>query len=151
VPAQLGDGELGAGRLAVPAVGGHGLEGVRDEDDARLERDPVGGEAVGIAAAVVALVVMAHPARLARHVGGADDVAAEERVALHDGVLGVGELEAVARGVVAVLKAEPGQRARPVAGDGAPGRRPQVAETTTELSRGTRSGPPPHARPRRAR
>ena len=80
-----------AGRLAVGAVGGHRLERVGGEDDPRLEGDGVAGEAVRVAAAVEALVVVAHPVRLERHVGGLDDVEPEQRVALHHLVLVVGE------------------------------------------------------------
>src|SRR4051794_12912780 len=40
----------------VRALGGHGVEGVRDRDDARAERDLVGDLAVRVAAAVPALV-----------------------------------------------------------------------------------------------
>ena len=90
--AELADREGLPGREAIGPVGGHRLEGVGDKDDARLERDLLAGEAVGIAAAVEALVVVAHPARLELHVGGLDDVVAQQRVALHVLVLVVGEL-----------------------------------------------------------
>ena len=59
---------------------------------ARLQRDLLAGEAVGIAAAVEALVVVAHPARLDLHVGRLHDVVAQQRMALHLLVLVVGEL-----------------------------------------------------------
>ena len=90
--AELGERELLPGRLAVGPVGGHRLEGVGDEDDRATRAGSVAGQAVGVAAAVEALVVVAHPARLDSHVGGLDDVVAEQRVALHLLVLGVGEL-----------------------------------------------------------
>src|SRR5215207_11223599 len=49
-----------AHRIAVRALGGHGVEGVADGHDAGAERDLVPAQTVGIAAAVPALVARAH-------------------------------------------------------------------------------------------
>jgi hypothetical protein len=91
VAAQLVERELLARGLAVRPVGGHRLERIGDEDDPGLEWDRVAGQAVGIAAAVEALVVVADPCRLERDVRRLDDVAPQQRMALHHLVLGVGE------------------------------------------------------------
>ena len=48
---------------AVRAVLGHRVERVADGDDARAERDRLAAEAVGVAAAVPALVARAHDRR----------------------------------------------------------------------------------------
>ena len=47
---------------AVAAIAGHGVPGVAGEHDARAERDVLAGQAVGVAAAVPALVAGAHDA-----------------------------------------------------------------------------------------
>ena len=64
-------------RGTVGPVGGHRLEGVRHHDDARLERHVAAREAVGVAAAVEALVVMQDPPRLLVQLGRRDDVGPE--------------------------------------------------------------------------
>ena len=56
VGVQLGDRDLERQRLAVRAVGRHRVEGVAGGDDAGGDRDRLAGQAVGIAAAVPALV-----------------------------------------------------------------------------------------------
>ena len=53
---QLRAGRVGRDRALVRAVGRHGVERVADGDDARAQRDAAAGQAVGVAAAVVALV-----------------------------------------------------------------------------------------------
>ena len=58
---DLRDRFLERERRAVEAVGRHRVEGVGDEDDARAERDLLAGEAVGVALAVPALVMVQHP------------------------------------------------------------------------------------------
>jgi len=65
---------------------------VADEDDARLERDLVAGDAVGIAAAVPALVAVAHdrPHRL-EPIDRRDDPLAERGVRLDQATLLGGE------------------------------------------------------------
>ena len=47
----------------VDAVGRHRVVGVGDEEDPRAERDLLAGEAVRVAGAVPALVVVEHPGR----------------------------------------------------------------------------------------
>src|SRR5207244_3549851 len=51
VPAQLLQGLVMRNRPAVGAVAGHRVEGVRDEQDARRERDVLAGQAVRVAGA----------------------------------------------------------------------------------------------------
>ena len=60
---ELRECVLGRGSWAVRPLGGDRLERVGDEDDARLERDLVATEAVGVATSVDVLVVMEHPTR----------------------------------------------------------------------------------------
>jgi hypothetical protein len=74
VCAQLGERGVLADAVAVGALGGHRVEGVDGEDDPRLERDVVGREHVGIAAAVDALVVVADHARLGVHAEASQQV-----------------------------------------------------------------------------
>jgi hypothetical protein len=90
VAAQLGEGELRAGRLAVRRsdVIASNASATRTIRDSSGIRSPASR---GVAGAVEALVMVADPRRLERHVGGLDDVEAQQRVALHDLVLGVGE------------------------------------------------------------
>ena len=56
---ELGPGPVGRQGRPVDAVAGHRVEGVGDGDDPTAQRDRAAGEAVGIAAAVPALVVVA--------------------------------------------------------------------------------------------
>ena len=76
-------------RLAVRAVARHRVEGVDDGDDARAERDLVERQAVGVAAAVGALVRRADDRadRLERR-RRRDDALAHRAVALHEQPLG---------------------------------------------------------------
>ena len=72
-------------RAPVRAVGGHRVPGVADRDHARAERDRVAGEAVGVAAAVEALVARAHELRdVGQRRRGGQDALADERVAAHE-------------------------------------------------------------------
>ena len=66
---------------------GDRLERVGDEDDARLERDLVASESVGVAASVDVLVVMEHPARFLVELGGLDDGITDVNVSAHRGGL----------------------------------------------------------------
>src|SRR5437763_653733 len=62
-PGPLAEAPAGlGGREALPVgpVGGHGVEGVADEDDARLERDLLAALSVRVARAVPVLVAVAH-------------------------------------------------------------------------------------------
>ena len=66
---------------AVAAIAGHRVPRVADEDDARAQRDVLAGQAVGVAAAVPALVAGAHDAAHgAQRLGRADDALADDRV-----------------------------------------------------------------------
>ena len=77
----------------VRPVGGHGVEGVADEDDARLERDELAGELVRIPAAVPPLVTMAHDrADVLQAVDRRDDPLAELGVRLDHRALLDGEV-----------------------------------------------------------
>src|SRR5262249_27700358 len=58
---ELLDRLVGRDAPPVDALGGHGVESIRDEDDPGAERDALAGEAVGVAAAVPALVMVEHP------------------------------------------------------------------------------------------
>src|SRR3990172_949351 len=85
----------------VGAVGGHRVEGVADEDDARAERDLVAGEAVGVAAAVVVLVVVGDYRRGGRQVGeAAGDPGAHLRVPLDHRPLVLAEAAGLLQDVV---------------------------------------------------
>ena len=77
---------------AVAAVAGHRVPGVAGEDDARAERDGLAGQAVGVAAAVPALVAGAHDApHGAQRLGRADDALADDRVLADEAPLGLVE------------------------------------------------------------
>jgi hypothetical protein len=79
-------------RLPVGAVGGHRVVGVADEDDPRAERNLFAGEALGIAAPVEALVLVAHERQdVAQELDRGQDALAHDGVALDDGPLLVGE------------------------------------------------------------
>ena len=70
---------------AVGAVRGHRVDGVGQADDRGLERDPVAPQAVRVAVAVPALVVVEHRGhRGVEPVEPADDPRAVLRVPLHD-------------------------------------------------------------------
>jgi hypothetical protein len=79
--------------LAVRALGGHGTEGVGHGDDARLERDVLAGQPVGVAVAVPALVVVEDRGRdRSQRTDLVDQPVADPRVQLHHAELLVGEL-----------------------------------------------------------
>ena len=86
---ELGHRLLTRQRLhAVRARGRHGLEGVGHVEDPGQDRDLVAHQAVGVAGAVVPLVVVPNDRELGgqlRHWG--DDVRADHRVGVHDRAL----------------------------------------------------------------
>ena len=73
-------------RVAVRAVGEHGVVGVGDGEHARDERDALAGEAVRVAGAVPALVVVAQDRGDARQSGALGELRARVRMSL-DGVV----------------------------------------------------------------
>ena len=76
----------------VRAFGGHGVEGVADEDDARRERDLVSREAVGIALPVDALVARPHDVGELRQIGRrVQDPRSDDRVPVQELPLVLGE------------------------------------------------------------
>ena len=79
---------------AAPVQAGRGerVEGVRDGNDARAEWDLIAGETLGIAAAVEALVVVAHDRGDLRLTRRRHHRGAVGGVELDDRVLAVGEL-----------------------------------------------------------
>src|SRR5438093_13498862 len=71
-------------RRAIGPLARHGVERVRDGEDAGAERDGVAGEPVGIAAAVETLVVAAHdPRGWAEEAEAREDRLAERRMLVH--------------------------------------------------------------------
>ena len=80
---QLRERLVHRSRAAVRTVGRHRLERVGDEDDARLGRDLLAAEAVGIAAPVEVLVVMAHPTCFLLELGRRHDRVTDSHVAAH--------------------------------------------------------------------
>src|SRR5438067_6409562 len=62
-------GHLGAHAFAVGAVADHGVEGVGVRHDLRAERDGVADEAIGVALAVVALMMVQHHGQHSAEVG----------------------------------------------------------------------------------
>ena len=88
-PARLGRARSAG---AVGAVGRQRVERVGDREHARGERDVLAGQPVGVAVAVPALVVVAHDELgLAEEVDVAQDLPADDRVALHQRALGLVE------------------------------------------------------------
>jgi hypothetical protein len=81
----------GGHRGPVGAVGDHRLVGAGHREDARLERDLAGTEALGIAAPVDPLVVGADPYRDVPKAGVLEDPGADLAVAMHLLPLGVVE------------------------------------------------------------
>ena len=57
---QFGEGFFGVARFFVGAFGRDGVVGIGDGDDARAEGNLVGGEAIGIAGAIVKFVMVAN-------------------------------------------------------------------------------------------
>src|SRR5262245_18628954 len=73
---------------AVRPVGGHGMEGVADEHDPRLQRDRVTGEAVRVTLAVAPFVTCADDRTDRLQEGnGRQDLLADLRMAVHDATL----------------------------------------------------------------
>src|SRR5689334_19947407 len=89
---HLRDRLFRAPRRAVRPGVDDGIEGVDDPDDPGAERDRIAAQAVGVAAAIPALVVVAddRPERRAPGEGQADPLA-DDRVAPHLGPLPVGQ------------------------------------------------------------
>src|SRR5262249_35263873 len=76
--------------LAIRPVGRHRVVRVAHEDDARLERDVLAGNPIGIAGAVVALVAVTHDrADILEPVDGRDDALTELRMLLDQPALAV--------------------------------------------------------------
>ncbi len=77
---------------AVGPVGAEDVEGVGDGDDPGFDWDLLAGQAVRVAGAVHALVVVEHAQHLAREAaGGAEDRETELGVGAHDPPLGFGQ------------------------------------------------------------
>ena len=89
--AQLGQRGARAQPPAVRALGGHRVPGVGRQDDPRLERDLVALDAVWIAAAVQAFVVMTDHAGLGIHAEASQQALACRGVVLNPLVLGGGQ------------------------------------------------------------
>ena len=101
VGAQLVARAVLAQRLAVRAVGDERVVGVAGQDDACRERDRLAGEAVGVAAAVPALVLVADGGRdVAEPRQRAQDALADDRVLAHELPLVVVELAGLVQHVV---------------------------------------------------
>ena len=101
VARKLQAGVLDVHRLAVRAVAGHRVEGVADQHDAAGQRDLAGLQAVGVAAAVPALVLVADRAGDLFKAGhGHDDALADHRVLLHHFPLLVVELARLVQDLV---------------------------------------------------
>jgi hypothetical protein len=84
---EVAQGAVGRPRRPVGAVGGERVPDVGHGHDAGGQRD-LAGKAVGVAAAVVALVVLAdHLEGFAERWGAPDDVGADDRVLLDPGPL----------------------------------------------------------------
>ena len=99
--AQLVDRGLVRDRGAVRPAGDHRLVGVDDRHDPRPDRDLAAGEAVGIAAAVVPLVVVEHDRRrVAQRAGLLEDDLADLRVLRHDPPLGRREVAGLGQDLV---------------------------------------------------
>ena len=85
-------------RAAVRPVGGHRVPGVADQADAARERDVLPREAVGIAAAVPALVLRPHGGReVGERADRVDDPRADRRVLAHHVPLGGGQAAGLAQ------------------------------------------------------
>ncbi len=54
---DLDEGDLGRQRLAVGTVGGHGVEGVGDREDARAKRDVAAARPAWIARAIIGFMM----------------------------------------------------------------------------------------------
>jgi len=83
--AQLAQRRVRGHPPPVRAIGSHRVERVAHEDDARAERDLRSGQAVRVAAAVVALVARAHePGDRHQRRCDAEDPLADDGVAAHE-------------------------------------------------------------------
>ena len=92
VLAQLVEGLLHRAGRPVGAAADDGVEGVGERDDAGAERDALALQAVGIAGAVPALVVVADDGReVARHAQRVADALADLGVLAHDPELVLGQ------------------------------------------------------------
>lgn len=84
--------------VAVAAFGGHGIVGVSDGDDARVDRNGIALDAVGIAGAVVALMMPARADLELWEFGDiVEDVVADDGVLLDDRVLFICEARRLAQ------------------------------------------------------
>ncbi len=78
---QLLNGLLQRNDAPVRTVGGHGVNRVADQDDARDQRNGIAGQAVRVTAAVAVLMVMGYYRRCPRQFRSpADDLCANGRV-----------------------------------------------------------------------
>src|SRR5208282_3199920 len=86
---EFGEGFFGVASFLVGALGGDGVVGIGDGDDARAQGDLVAGEAIGIAGAIVKFVMVANHFADAVHGGeGLENFRAEFGVGFHGGPLG---------------------------------------------------------------
>src|SRR5580658_1314804 len=86
---QFGEGFLGIASFFVGALGSDGVVGVGDGDDARAKGNLIGGEAVGIAGAIVKFVMVANHFADAIHGGERlENFRAELGVGFHGGPFG---------------------------------------------------------------
>src|SRR6266550_9299325 len=90
---QLGEREVWRAPLAGGTGRGHGVIGVADRDDARVQRDVLAGQAIRIAAAVVPLVMVEHDVQdLPEGLDRLQDARAQDGVHAHDQLLVLVEL-----------------------------------------------------------
>ena len=83
---KLGDDLRHGQRLAVGAVGGHGVQGIAGVDDARLDRNLLSFEAVRVSRAIPSLVLGPNDrAQRGKERNGGEDAFADHRVLAHDG------------------------------------------------------------------
>jgi hypothetical protein len=123
---QVGQGTVGRPGRPVGAIRGQRVPHVGHGHDAGGQRDLLPGEAVGIAAPLVALVVLAdHRQGVAQRRGPPDDVGPDDRVLLDPGPLLVGEGAGLVQHVVGDADLADVVQVRPL-GQGAQGRRPQA-------------------------
>src|SRR3989442_4444208 len=90
---QLGERELGCAPLAVGAGRRHGVIGIADGHDARVQRDVLARQSVRVAAAVVPLVVVQDDVQdLPEGLDRLEDARAQDGVHAHDELLVLVEL-----------------------------------------------------------